>query len=179
MEEALEEGDPVGFGFGFRGEAQLVGDLVGEGGVGEGASSEHEVLAAGFVLTAVEVFESPNVAVGDDGDVEGLPDFADAGPVNRWGVALDSGAGVDGEPGGTALGGHFGVGEDVVDVFPAESQLGGDGDLWGDGVADGLDDVADSGGVVEEGGAAVVSVDGGGGASEVDVYGFGTCSDGG
>src|SRR5262249_13656295 len=127
---------------------------------------------------AAEVFEGPDVAVGDDGGTELVADFADGGPVDGRIVALDPRAGVDGEPGRSAFGGHGGIFVGRVGLIPTQPKVRRDGDFGWDGLADGGDDVADAAGGFEEGGSAVVSIHGGSRAAEIDVDAGGSGFDG-
>src|SRR5450432_4138088 len=66
-------------------------------GVGGGGAADHDGVATCFLDHAGGVFGSVDVAVADDGNLDGLLDAGDEGPVGVAGVALGAGAGVDGE----------------------------------------------------------------------------------
>ena len=84
-------------------------DLAGEVGGDDGAAPEHHILAAAGAADGEVVGQAEYVAVGDDGDAEGLADGGDLLPMGGRAVAFDFGAGVYGQRGGAALGDGLGA----------------------------------------------------------------------
>gem|GEM_PF-6592955 len=130
--------------------------------------------AVGLFLAEVEIFECPDIAVGDDGYGGGEVDFADGMPVDGWLIALGFCSGVNGEPRCTGFLNHFGIFIDGFDAVPPESDFYADGDILGDGLADGEGDIVDSLGGAKDRCAAIVAVHGGRGAAEIDIDGGGS-----
>jgi len=76
---------------------------------------------------------------------------------------------VNRDPRRAAFSDHLRVLVNVFDAFPAETKLRGDGNFWWYGIAYRAHDFPDPVGMPEEGSATVVSVNGWGGAAEVDI----------
>ena len=144
-------------------------DGVGEAGVRDHASSEHQIIATGGTFACEGVLNSPDVAIGDDAKAHMFFDVLDSVPVGGRLVALELGSGVDDEFGratgfdGTSA--FFGA----CVVADAEAHFCGDDDVGGERVSDGADDTLEGLWGVEQGGAAAVSVHGFGGAPEIDI----------
>ena len=110
LEEPAYPHEVVGETGGLGREALVVAlDLAGEVGGDDGAAPEHDVLAAAGAADGEVVGQAEYIAVGDDGDAEGLADGGDLLPMGGRAVAFDFGAGVHGQCGGAALGNGLGA----------------------------------------------------------------------
>ena len=87
-------------------------------------------------------------------------------------VALHFGAGVDGDLAGAACGDGLGVSDGQIGVFKTQTHFSGEVDVFGQPETQLVHDLADALGLAQQDGAALVFVDGGGGAAEVEVYGL-------
>ena len=70
-------------------------DLAEDPGIGGSRTADHQAVAAGLLVHANRIFRRENVAVADDGDLDGLLHLADQRPIGPAGVALRTGTSVD------------------------------------------------------------------------------------
>src|SRR5581483_12256209 len=82
--------------------AEVVHDLTQEPGPAIAAAADHHAVGAGAIEGGLGVLERDDVAVGDDGNGDGVLDLADESPVGAPLVELAAGATVNGDHPDTA-----------------------------------------------------------------------------
>ena len=73
----------------------LAADAARQQRIGDGATAEHDVGAAGFLLAADEVCHRPHLAIGDERDVDRRPHPVDRCPARRRAIAVGLGPAMD------------------------------------------------------------------------------------
>lgn len=135
------------------------------------APADHEGITVGFFEHAVGIVGSEDIAVANDGDAEDRFGISDELPLGGRAVAVEFGAGMEGEEPDAA----FLCGQEVFleegKIFKAGAHFDGDGDL--DGADEGLGHEVELFGVFEEGRAGSFSDDGVGGTAAVEVDAMG------
>ena len=98
----------------------------------ECAAPDHRAVRAGIFEDAYCVLRDGDIAVGDDGDGDRLPDRTDRVPVSTAAVLLRTGAAVNRDGGCAGLLRHTGE-FDAVDAFlvPSLAEFDGNGDVHG------------------------------------------------
>lgn len=153
--------------FGY-GEACLVfADLAEDPGVANGVASDHDAGGSGVVEDLAGFGGGGDVAVGEQGAVDAFGGAFDEVVVDLGAVHFLDGATVQAEEVDLVLVDEVEDGFEVLGVFEADAHF--DGEESGDGLAEGAEDLVDFLRVAEESAAAVLFVDGGGGAAHVEI----------
>src|SRR6187402_1900065 len=148
-------------------------DLPGQVRAGEQAAAEHHILTLGLFSAAEIVRQGPYLAIGDYRYFQLGFDIGDVMPVGGWLVAVGFGARVHGKFIGTGGLYRMGIVQVAASILVAQADFGGDGNILGHRIAHGFDNVVHTVGAAQQAGAALVGVDGFGGAAKVQIYGFG------
>ena len=142
-------------------------------GTDDGTAAEHNDVATALLADGQIVGKGENVAVGGHGDGDVLADAFEPRPVGGRVVTLRFGAGVDGQQRGAAFGYGLGVFQRQRSVVVAQSHFGAEHDVRRQPLTQGADDAVHLLRRFQQHGAALVLIDGGGGAAEIDVDALG------
>lgn len=163
IEHVETGGDKEGFA------ALMLADLVEEPGIADDAATDHKAARAGELEDFAGLARGIDVAVGEDGARNGLDGAGDVIVMDFAAVHFADGAAVDGEE-VERMAREDGK-EFVEDRGRIKAESGLDGELDGDGVAEGAEDGVHTAGFAEESAAGAFAIDDGRGATEVQVDG--------
>ena len=143
-------------------------DLAEDPGIRRSRTADHHSVAAGLLIHANRILRRENVAVADDGNLDGLLDLADQRPIGPAGVALRACTSVDRDGLQPAVLGdtrHLHRNDGLV--IPAGAELAGKGDFHRRSY--GAQNVFDQGQVSEQSRSAIAFDDFLDRAAEVEV----------
>lgn len=142
-------------------------DLAEDPGVADGVAADHDAGGSGVVEDLAGFGGGGDVAVGEEGAVDSFGGAFDEVVVDFGAVHFLDGAAVQAEEVDLVLVDEVEDGLEVFCILESDTHL--DGEESGDGLAEGAEDLVDFLGVAQESAAAVLFVDGGGGAAHVEV----------